>query len=131
MWKIIFRNSIMTNGNLWTNFVKDWAADNGTSYMEAIKDPTLSTAYKQRKKETKREAKTTQHQALKADAIALAETITPFPVKKVRGRPAKYVTDEERKEAKRENTLLSTRKKREKDKIENITFEVVEPLGEM
>ena len=121
----------MTHGNLWTNFVKDWATKNGTSYMEAIKDPTLSTAYKQRKKDTKREAKTSQYQALKADAIALAETITPFPVKKARGRPAKYVTDEERKEAKRENTLLSTRKKREKDKTENITFEVVEPLGEM
>ncbi len=121
----------MTNGNLWTNFVKDWATEKGTSYMEAIKDPTLSIAYKQRKKDTKREAKTSQYQALKADAIALAETITPFPVKKARGRPAKYVTDEERKEAKRENTLLSTRKKREKDKTENITFEVVEPLGEM
>ena len=119
----------MTNGNLWTNFVKDWAADNGTSYMEAIKDPTLSTAYKQRKKETKREAKTTQHQALKADAIALAEMITPFPEKKARGRPAKYATDEERKEAKREKTILSTLKKKEKDKAEvkdNITLEVVD-----
>ncbi len=129
MWKIIFRNSIMTNGNLWTNFVKNWAAENGTSYMEAIKDPTLSTAYKQRKKETKREAKTTQHQALKADAIALAELITPFPEKKARGRPAKYATDEERKEAKREKTILSTLKKKEKDKAEvkdNITLEVVD-----
>ncbi len=129
MWKIIIRNSIMTNGNLWTNFVKNWAAENGTSYMEAIKDPTLSTAYKQRKKETKREAKTTQHQALKADAIALAELITPFPEKKTRGRPAKYATDEERKEAKREKTILSTLKKKEKDKAEvkdNITLEVVD-----
>ena len=129
MWKIIFRNSIMTNGNLWTNFVKDWAADNGTSYMEAIKDPTLSTAYKQRKKDTKREAKTSQYQSLKADAIALAEMITPFPEKKARGRPTKYATDEERKEAKREKTILSTRKKREKDKAEvkdNITLEVVD-----
>ncbi len=59
----------MTNGNLWTNFVKDWATEKGTSYMEAIKDPTLSIAYKQRKKDTKREAKTSQYQALKADAM--------------------------------------------------------------
>ena len=70
----------MTHGNLWTNFVKDWAAENGTSYMEAIKDPTLSSAYKQRKKDTKREAKTSQFDALKADAIALAEMITRFPL---------------------------------------------------
>ena len=119
----------MTNGNLWTNFVKDWAKEKGTLYMEAIKDPTLSIAYKQRKKDTKREAKTSQFDALKAEAIALAEMITPFPVKKARGRPAKYVTDEERKEAKMLKTILSTRKK--KDRTENITLEVVEPLGEM
>jgi hypothetical protein len=126
----MFSNSIMTNGNLWTNFVKDWATDNGTSYMTAIKDPSLSTAYKQRKKDTKREAKASQFQSMKEDAIALAETITPFPEKRARGRPIKYVTDEERKEAKREKTLTSTRKKRQLQKEEceeNITL----TLGEM
>ena len=39
-----------------------------------------------------------------------------------KGRPAKYATDEERKETKREKTILSTRKKREKEKTENIIF---------
>lgn len=79
----------MSKGNQWTSFVKGWAEKNGTSYMEAIKDPSLSEAYKQCKKETKREAKLSQYEALKADAVALAEQITPFPVKKPRGRPAK------------------------------------------
>ena len=91
----------MTNGNQWTNFVKDWAAENGTSYMAAIKDPTLSTAYKQRKKDTKREAKASHYEALKADAVALAEMLTPFPEKKARGRPRK------RKEEGEENITLT------------------------
>tara|TARA_R110002012_G_scaffold23342_1_gene79266 strand:+ start:1743 stop:2030 length:288 start_codon:yes stop_codon:yes gene_type:complete len=85
----------MTNGNQWTNFVKDWAEENGTSYMSAIKDPTLSTAYKQRKKDTKREAKTSHYETLKAEAVALAELLTPFPEKKARGRPRKKNDGEE------------------------------------
>ena len=72
--------------------MKDWAADNGTSYMTANEDPSLSTACKQWKKDTKREAKTSQFQSLKAEAIALAELITRFPEKKARGRPIKYTT---------------------------------------
>ena len=102
----------MSKGNLWTSFVKDWAAENGTSYMEAIKDPSLSMAYKQRKRDSKREAKLSQYEALKADAIALAEQITPFPVKKPRGRPAKYATEEERKEAKRLERTQETTQQR-------------------
>ena len=84
----------MTNGNHWTNFVKDWAAENGTSYMTAIKDPSLSTAYKQRKKDNKQAAKTSHFQSMKADAIALAEMLTPFPEKRARGRPRKKQEEE-------------------------------------
>jgi hypothetical protein len=77
------------SGNHWTNYVKKWAANNGTSYMEAIKDPSISIAYKQQKKETKRNTLTSDFEALKSDAIALADSITPFSSKKAKGRPAK------------------------------------------
>ena len=71
----------MTHGNLWTDELcerlggREWHFIHGSH-----QDPTLSSAYKQRKKDTKREAKTSQFDALKADAIALAEMITRFPL---------------------------------------------------
>ncbi len=105
----------MSKGNQWTSFVKGWAEKNGTSYMEAIKNPSLSEAYKQCKKDTKREAKLSQYEALKADAVALAEQITPFPVKKPRGRPAK-------------KDLQTSTDSQERD---NITLHIQEDLGEI
>ena len=57
--KIISRNSILTHGNLWTNFVK--------------------IGRQRTALHTWREAKTPQYQALKAGAIELAEMTTHFP----------------------------------------------------
>lgn len=100
-------------GNAWTNFVREWAKDKGITYMVAIKDPAVSTAYKEQKKTTRKSAKEDNFDKLKADAVALAEAIDPPPVKRKAGRPSKYASEEERKEAKRLKTLASNKKKRE------------------
>jgi hypothetical protein len=100
-------------GNAWTNFVRDWAKENGTTYMVAIKDPAVSTAYKNQKKTTRKAVKEDTFDKLKADAVSMAEAIDPPPVKRKAGRPSKYATEEEKKEAKRLKTLASNKKKRE------------------
>ena len=100
-------------GNAWTNFVRDWAKEKGTTYMVAIKDPAVSTAYKNQKKTTRKAVKEDTFDKLKADAVSMAEAIDPPAVKRKAGRPSKYATEEEKKEAKRLKTLASNKKKRE------------------
>jgi len=60
------------SGNTWTNFVKDFARENGTSYMEAIKHPDLSVAYKTHKKSVKTKARQDNFEFLKKSAIEMA-----------------------------------------------------------
>jgi len=60
------------NGNTWTNFVKDFARENGTRYMEAIKNPDLSVAYKTHKKGLKTKARQDNFDYLKRTAIEMA-----------------------------------------------------------
>jgi hypothetical protein len=60
------------SGNTWTNFVKDFARENGTSYMEAMKHPDLSVAYKTHKKGVKTKARQDNFEFLKKSAIELA-----------------------------------------------------------
>ena len=100
-------------GNDWTDFVKDWAKKNDTTYMVAIKDPAIKQAYKDSKKTKKKLVIVDNFTKLKDDAVAMAEAIDPPAEKKKAGRPSKYATDEERKEAKRLKTLASNKKKRE------------------
>ena len=100
------------SGNSWTNFVKDWAKENDTTYMCAITKPELKAAYKAHKITKKRDVKQNSFQEIKDAVVALAEEITPPVEKKKPGRPSKYATDEERKKAKKEKTLASTRKMR-------------------
>lgn len=100
-------------GNDWTDFVKDWAEKTNTTYMVAIKDPAIKQAYKDSKKTKKKLVIVDNFTKLKDDAVAMAEAIDPPADKKKAGRPSKYATDEERKEAKRLKTLASNKKKRE------------------
>ena len=100
-------------GNEWTDFVKDWAKKNDTTYMVAIKDPAIKQAYKDSKKTKKKGVIVDNFTKLKDDAVAMAEAIDPPAEKKKAGRPSKYATDEERKEAKRLKTIASNKKKRE------------------
>ncbi len=60
------------SGNTWTNFVKDFARENGTSYMEAIKHPDLSEAYKTHKKSLKIKARQDNLDYLKKTAVQMA-----------------------------------------------------------
>jgi len=100
-------------GNAWTTFVKDWATARGVPYMVAIKDPDIKQAYKDSKKTKKKLVIVDNFTKLMDDAVAMAEAIDPPAEKKKAGRPSKYATDEERKEAKRLKTLASNKKKRE------------------
>lgn len=118
MWKIIFRYSIVMEntekkGNAWTNFVKDWAAKRNITYMEAIKNEEVKSAYKEGKKQKKKLVIVDNFTKLKDDAVAMAEAIDPAEPKKKAGRPSKYENEDERKEAKRLKTLASNKKKRE------------------
>jgi hypothetical protein len=110
-------NTLVSKGNAWTNFVRDWATRTRVTYKEAIKDPAVSQAYKQTKKQTKKQNKELGlfdlFERLKKDAVTMAETKNPPAEKKKAGRPSKYGSDEERKEAKRLKTLASNKKKRE------------------
>jgi len=69
------------SGNTWTNFVKDFARENGTSYMEAIKHPDLSVAYKTHKKGVKTKARQDNFDFLKKSAIELAGHLPTDTVK--------------------------------------------------
>jgi len=60
------------SGNTWTNFVKNFARDQGVSYMEAIKHPNLSVSYKSHKKDVKTKAKQDNFEYLKKSAIEMA-----------------------------------------------------------
>jgi len=80
------------SGNTWTNFVKDFARENGTSYMEAMKHPDLSVAYKTHKKGVKTKARQDNFEFLKMSAIELA-----------RDAPTETVKNEEH-----ENIILQT-----------------------
>ena len=108
---------MVSKGNAWTNFVRDWATRTRVTYKEAIKDPAVSQAYKQTKKQTKKQNKELGlfdlFERLKRDAVTMAETKNPPAEKKKAGRPSKYESDEERKEAKRLKTLASNKKRRE------------------
>ena len=106
-------NTLVSKGNAWTNFVRDWATRTRVTYKEAIKDPAVSQAYKESKKQNKKMIIVDNFEKLKIDAMAMAETKNPPAEKKKAGRPSKYGSDEERKEAKRLKTLASNKKKRE------------------
>ena len=103
-------------GNKWVNFVKDWADDNDTTYMCAIAKPELKKAYKEHKVEQKSAEKKKSFQEIKDAVVSLATERTPVVEKKRRGRPSKYATEEEKKQAKKEKTLASTRKIRAAEK---------------
>ena len=109
------KTELPPKGNAWTNFVRDWAKKNNTTYMVAIKDPLVSQSYKSNKKIKKRLIIVDNFTKLKDDAVAMAEEIDPPLVRKKAGRPSKYANDEERKEAKRLKTLASNKKKREQE----------------
>ena len=104
------------SGNTWTNFVKDWAKENDTTYMCAISQPELKKAYKDHKQGKKAEKKKNSFQEIKDAVVSIATERTPVVAKKSRGRPSKYATEEEKKKAKKEKTLASTRRIRAADK---------------
>ena len=86
----------------WINHVKEFAKSKGVSYRSALKDPQCSASYKNKKNSPKTEV--------------AVETTPEVSTPKKRGRPRKYPTPEVAKEAKKEMTVKSNRKKRESKK---------------
>ena len=117
------------SGNNWTNFVKDWANKNNTTYMCAISMPELSVAYKIFKKDNKISAKKDGFQQLKDSVVGLTEQFAPEKAKRERGRPPKYAFIDERDEAKRQMSIASTKKIREKKKAAQIEKDLNSGLG--
>jgi hypothetical protein len=90
----------------WINHVKDFAKSKGVSYRSALKDPQCSASYKGKGKES-----------LPKTEVAV-ETTPEVSTPKKRGRPRKYPTPEVAKEAKKEMTVKSNKKKRQSKKEE-------------
>lgn len=112
----------------WTEFVKEWANKNNLTYGCAMSKPECSSAYKKKypkpltKKQQKEQAKKdTFREAVerggmededinRASKENIKMSIDEIPVANKKGRKPKYTTDEERKKAKREQTLASNKK---------------------
>jgi hypothetical protein len=112
--------------NRWTQFVREWADDNNMSYGCALSKPECKNDY-HRKYLTKKYEKSQQPKEVEqmgAEDINVAKKPKKQkekqnirliieedePATKKKGRKPKYATDEERKKAKREQTLASNKK---------------------
>lgn len=107
----------LTGGaNRWTDFVKEWASDNDTTYGCALSKPECSQAYRakygSRKKLTQKKERGMMG-AEDKDAPNIQLTIAEEPKKK--GRPKKYATEAEAKRAKSLNTM-EAKKRRQAEK---------------
>jgi hypothetical protein len=110
--------------NRWTEFVKAFAAKKDLTYGCALSTPACKEEYKKmygatKKVSQKKERETMGGEDMDAPAPTPAPTPAPkenitFKVsEKKKGRKPKYATDEERKAAKRSQTLASNAKKRQ------------------
>jgi len=101
--------------NRWTNFVREWAVKNGLSYGCALSDPAMRDEYKAKYGNRKRLTQTKEKEMMgqeDKDAIELViEEVAPKKGKK--GRPAKYATAEEARQAKIKNTIEARKRKKQ------------------
>ena len=104
--------------NRWTNFVREWAGKNGMTYGCALSDPAMREEYKVKYGNRKRLTQTKEKEMMgqeDKDAIELViEEVAPKKGKK--GRPAKYATAEEARQAKIKNTIEARKRKKQGQK---------------
>ena len=96
----------------WVEHIRDFARRKSMTYGCALSDPECRAEYhaKRPPKLNKKEKK--EVAGMEAEDI----NILSIPVKKTRGRPKKYSTDEERKKAKTLKTVESNKRKRQEKK---------------
>jgi len=86
----------------WIEHIKDYAKSNGMSYKDALKDPKCKSAYTSGKG---------LGGAMEAPKDNVEMKITEVMTKR-RGRPPKYFTEEDRKQAKSMKTMESNKRKK-------------------
>lgn len=117
--------------NRWTNFVREWAVKNGLSYGCALSDPAMREEYKVKYGNRKRLTQTKEKEMMgqeDKDAIELViEEVAPKKGKK--GRPAKYATAEEARQAKIKNTIEARKRKKQGQKELGLEAKEAEMMG--
>lgn len=111
--------------NRWTQFVREWADSNDMSYGCALSKPECKNAYHKKylTKKYEKEQQPKEMEQMGGEDINVSKKPKPKqkqnirliieedePTEKKRGRKPKYATDEERKKAKRDQTLASNKK---------------------
>jgi len=111
--------------NRWTQFVREWADSNNMSYGCALSKPECKNAYHKKylTKKYEKEQQPKEMEQMGGEDINVSKKPKQKqkqnirliieedePTEKKRGRKSKYATDEERKKAKREQTLASNKK---------------------
>ena len=86
----------------WIEHIKEFAKSNGMSYKDALKDPKCKSSYHEKGKGVAvEEPKKEENVEMKVEEV-----------KKGRGRPKKYATEEEAKKAKSVKTMESNKRKK-------------------
>ena len=109
--------------NRWTEFVKDYAKANDLTYGCALGTPACKEGYRKKYGVAKKVSQKKERESMgeeDMDAPAPKANIS-FKVSEKKGRKPKYATDEERKAAKRTQTLASNAKKRQEKSGQGIT----------
>lgn len=92
----------------WVTHIKEFAREKGISYGCALSDPNCSITYQAKKLAAMRPV---TEQRPRANTLLTEETIKERARKTKKGRTPKYATEEERKKAKRDQTLASNKRK--------------------
>ncbi len=107
--------------NRWTEWVKAYAKDNDLTYGCALGTPACKEGYRKKYGVAKKVSQKKEQESMGGedmDAPAPKENITFKVSEKKKGRKPKYATDEERKAAKRTQTLASNAKKKQEKEPE-------------
>jgi len=102
--------------NRWTDFVKEYAKANDLTYGCALGKPECKEGYRKKYGVAKKVSQKKEQESMGGedmDAPAPKKENISFKVSEKKGRKPKYATDEERKAAKRAQTLASNAKKKQ------------------
>ena len=108
--------------NRWTQFVREWADSNNMSYGCALSKPECKSAYHKKylTKKYEKEQQPKEMEQMGTEDINVSKkpkdkenirlVMQEIETQKKRGRKPKYASEEDRKKAKREQTLASNKK---------------------
>jgi hypothetical protein len=96
--------------NRWTEFVREFANRNDLTYGCAMSKPECKAQYAKKYPKPLTKKKQKEREGQENIRMTFEDVNVALPTKKKAGRKTKYATDEERKQAKREQTLASNKK---------------------